>query len=138
MKSVEYSINVKKGNLIQKAKFILTSIENGQTLVEYIDEQEHLAEVDAHTYSAFNRIRERLNLNDKWLLVKGGRNDVHPSGRQLSWIYAYKLVLGKRVDPQKDLVIIFEPELDYNNIASIQEQKEYYKKWLESIKGIPY
>jgi len=138
MTTVEFKIKVKANNLFKYASFKLTRIENGQTLVEYECEGDYFKDADAHTHTAFNRIREKINSKDEWFMIKGCRRDVHPSGRMLTWIYAYKLTIGKRVNDVEDKVMIFEEEEDYNSIVTVHEQKEFYKDWLDSIKGLPY
>jgi hypothetical protein len=74
----------------------------------------------------------------KWILLcNGSRYDVFPSGMARDMgkgLKAYKLEMGKPAKIE-DLVNIFE-EAEIEKIGTIEEQKEYYKKWVESF-GLP-
>ena len=110
----------------------------GKVILAYTDTDEHIEYEDVHIHTSFNRIRELLLNKGKKLLCKGCRIDVHPSGRQLTTIFAYKLTLGKRVSSSTDEIMIFDEELDLTKIGSVTQQKEFYKKWLKSIEDLPY
>lgn len=67
-------------------------------------------------------------------LCKGAKLNVHPSrmSSQMSkGLVAYELTLGKPSEDE-DLVRIFDYENE-NITYSIEEQKAFYKKWIESL-----
>ncbi|WP_137808089.1 hypothetical protein [Pseudomonas sp. G(2018)] len=67
-------------------------------------------------------------------LCKGSKLNVHPSrmSSQMSkGLVAYELKIGKPSEDE-DLVRIFDYE-DEHITNDIEEQKKFYKKWLESL-----
>ena len=53
-------------------------------------------------------------------------------------IKAINLKIGERINTENKIVCIFDIEENINNIAPFSQILEYYKKWLLSIKGLPY
>ncbi|WP_454834583.1 hypothetical protein [Pseudomonas lini] len=67
-------------------------------------------------------------------LCKGAKLNVHPSrmsSQMSSGLVAYELKLGKPSE-EEDIVRIFDYE-DENITSNIEEQKTFYKDWIESL-----
>jgi hypothetical protein len=131
---VKYIANGEEG----KAMISLHKQNLGIFLLVYEDHSEVKEFSDSHLFVSFCNLRLSLEMENKMLLCKGARIDVHPSGMQLVWIYANKLVLGKRIDPKNDKVMIFDEEPDRTVIGSVLAQEMFYKQWLDSIKQVEY
>lgn len=99
-----------------------------------MDDFNILGEAGNYFY-ALIELRKKLEEQNIKLLCKGCSRYVYPSPMILSMgdaIEAYELTLGKQAYT-KDLVNIFEP-CKCEEYASIAEQYDYYKKWIESKK----
>src|SRR5262249_38334507 len=132
----EFKVKFIKGDKVDQGIFKYTSLKNGETLLEYVDHEEHLQRIDCHDYHAFNKMADELYAKGKILLIKGCRRDVY-SQRPIG-IYAYQFTIGQRIDPDLDRVFIFDEETDLIALASLEERKKYYDQWCRSIMGIPY
>ncbi|WP_448111386.1 hypothetical protein [Pseudomonas lini] len=67
-------------------------------------------------------------------LCKGAKLNIHPSrmsSQMSSGLVAYELKPGKPSE-EEDIVRIFDYE-NKNIISNIEEQKIFYKKWIESL-----
>jgi hypothetical protein len=89
---------------------------------------------DNYPFSALLIIRKELEKMEFKILCNGSRLDVYPSGAALGSLKAYALKMGK-VATRNDLVSIFEATNDVRKIATVDEQKEYYRKWLDSVRS---
>ena len=89
---------------------------------------------DNYPFSALLDIRKELEKRNLKILCNGSRLDVYPSGAALGSLKAYALKMGK-VATRDDLVLIFESTNDMTKIATIDEQKNYYRKWLDSARS---
>ncbi len=108
-------------------------------VLEFIDEKENIFSNESDRLSnAFYGLCKKLEKNKIKLLIKGCNIDHWMIPRLQNSIKTVKLTLGKRTTTNDPIVMIFEPEDDLNKIATVDEQLEYYDKWLESIKGVPY
>lgn len=86
-----------------------------------------------NAYSAMQQLHEKLDENGIKLLCNCYRYDIRPSGMSLSMgggAQGYKLILGQSA---KELVNIFEPTFDIEAIVSVDEQKKFYRKWINSL-----
>jgi hypothetical protein len=116
------------------AGIIVRTEDDGTVSLLYNDEENVILIFnDAHLFTSFCRLRRKLLTEDKILLCKGARIDVHPTGSQLKWIYAYQLQIGERITQSANKVVLFDDELDVNRIVTVEEQEEFYIKWLNSI-----
>jgi hypothetical protein len=94
---------------------------------------DHLEFTDWDFFECLVHLRQKLAQYNYRPLCKGARLNVYPSRMcrdMSSGSVAYEMTIGKHADT-KDLVSIFdyaEPEL----IASIDEQKSFFKRWVES------
>jgi hypothetical protein len=78
----------------------------------------------------------RADYPETKFLCKGAKLNVHPSSmssQMSAGVVAYELQLGKPAGPD-DLVNIFDYEVaDITN--DIEQQRDFYKRWLESFVG---
>ncbi|MDR6609166.1 hypothetical protein [Pseudomonas synxantha] len=91
------------------------------------------------TYSAYDLYvcfgMLRADYPDIKFLCKGAKLNVHPSrmSSQMSkGLVAYEVELGKPSE-EENIVRIFDYE-DKDITNSIEEQKTFYKKWIESLR----
>jgi hypothetical protein len=80
-------------------------------------------------------IRKVLEGRGLFILCLGSAINVYPSrmSRQMSkGLKAYKLKLGEPASPN-DLVDIFDPAIE-EEVGSISEQKDYFDKWIKSLR----
>lgn len=106
------------------------------SIIEFEYDGKKIISEDIHIYNAFVDLRTVLHSKDIFLLCKGCLINVYPSGRMLSSGKAYDLKLGKRTGFE-DTVEIFSP-IEIKDLFSIENQRDFYNAWLESIKGLPY
>jgi hypothetical protein len=106
--------------------------EHGIVTVSYEAGGEKIIKQDAYPFLALVAIRKELEEREAKILCKGSQLNVYPSGAALSSLKAYELELGKSVG-RENLVVIFDPVPDVSLIASIDEQKRFYNRWLESV-----
>jgi len=85
---------------------------------------------DIYPFFALVKLREQLEKMKIFLLCKGSRIDVYPSGMSAIGFFAYQTEFGKHAT---QLVSIWEEELDVEVIATVKTQKQYHQKWLESF-----
>lgn len=69
-----------------------------------------------------------------FLLCKGSRYDVYPSGMSSIGYKAYITVIGF---PATELVDILDAETNEKYIASIEQQEKHRKEWMKSLGFIP-
>lgn len=85
-------------------------------------------------FSALQGLREELEAEGIQIMCNGAARNVYPSPMQQSMgsgNKAYKLVLGRSAK-MADVVDIFECE-DNLEYTSVDEQKQFYTEWLNSI-----
>ena len=88
-------------------------------------------------FDAFCRVRERLEEERLIPFCYGASLNVFPSGmcRDMSaGMKAYRMTIGKQVDPKNDLVSIFAEGPDVIP-ATVTRQKEHFDDWLKSKKA---
>lgn len=88
--------------------------------------------VDEYPFFALVKIREKLELKGYHILVNGSRYNVYPSGMQYSTFSAYELELGKQATKT---VNIFDKIYNSEEIGTVEKQKEYFYRWIESLGG---
>lgn len=86
-----------------------------------------------YPFMALADIRAQLYEKGLILMCLGARIDVYPSGMSLGTFLAYKTTMGRSAGKREDLVHILNPTEDIEMIGSLKQQKEYRKKWLDSI-----
>ena len=96
-------------------------------------------EASAETYfEAFVMVRRQLEPVGVLPRCNGTLINVYPSPMSLSMgdgRKAYRLIMGKQA-LMKDLVDIFDkPEETEGELATVQDQAEFYDRWISSISG---
>lgn len=105
--------------------------DNGQNIkLSYKSDAINLYVEDEYPFFALLKLRAELEKLNLILLCMGSRKDVYPSGMSANGLMAYKMVMGK---PARELVNIFEPTKDIENIGTVAEQKAYRDLWLKSL-----
>jgi len=77
----------------------------------------HYEMVSNEVRSLFYILRKRLEQQGIKLLIQGARRHYYISA---------------------EIINIFDPENDFSQIATVQEQEEYLNQWFESITGVKY
>ncbi|WP_157909054.1 hypothetical protein [Capnocytophaga leadbetteri] len=99
----------------------------------------HYKMVSDEVRSLFYILRKRLEQQGIKLLIQGARRHYYMIRHFKQDFRAVKLVLGKRYDyDTAEIINIFDPENDFSQIATVQEQEEYFNQWVESITGVKY
>lgn len=94
-----------------------------------------ITSTDHDYFSAMCSIRRILEQEGSWLICYGASRNVYPSGMSRSMgaaVKAYKLEMGSP-GRMSDLVCIFDAGPDVVP-ATVAEQEEFFKKWLESFR----
>ena len=99
----------------------------------------HYEMVSDEVRSLFYILRKRLEQQGIKLLIQGARRHYYMIRHFKQNFRAVKLVLGKRYDYNSaEIIDIFDPENDFSQIVTVQEQEEYLNHWFESIIGVKY
>ena len=138
-------VNVKDENNMEI--FDIEIINNGKIeknklfLLEFEDEIKLKIEIERTIYSSKSdnifdsvvELRKKLELNKIYLLCNASVINVYPSGMQKEFggTKAYKLEMGKQAT-LSDVVDIFDYDSELK-ISSVEEQKEFYENWIESL-----
>jgi len=87
---------------------------------------------------AFYKICNQADTHKIKMLIKGCTLGYFMIPKLQNTIKAINLKIGERINTENKIVCIFDIEENINNIAPFSQILEYYKKWLLSIKGLPY
>lgn len=87
---------------------------------------------------AFYKICNKADTHKIKMLIKGCSLGYFMIPKLQNTIKAINLKIGERINTENKIVCIFDIEENINNIAPFSQILEYYKKWLLSIKGLPY
>lgn len=131
----KYEVNCSVEGKIEKAFLILSESGEDYQIKFEMGELNFFAKAENY-FNALIKLREKLETRNIKLFCKGCSRYVYPSPMILSMgdaIEAYELILGKPAYSE-NLINIFEP-CKYDEYASVEEQNDYYKKWLESRRG---
>lgn len=93
-----------------------------------------LSEAGWNYIDSLCKIRRLLEVENILLNCYGASRNVRPSGMSIDMcggVAAHQFTLGKRTEHQ-DLVTIWETGPDVDP-ATVDEQEEFYQKWLQSI-----
>ena len=109
-------------------------------VMTYQDTLNHHYKMASHEARSLSYIlRKRLEQQGIKLLIQGARRHYYMIRHFKQDFRAVKLVLGKRYDyDTAEIINIFDPENDFSQIATVQEQEEYFNQWVESITGVKY
>ncbi len=107
--------------------------------IEYTNGQGMIVQNSSDRLSnAFYGLSRKLEGANVKMLIKGCSLGYYMIPRLQYSIKAVELKLGKRVDAQTTTVCIFDAEFDVNKIVKVSDIENYYKEWIESIKGMSY
>ena len=119
-----------------KSTFVLNDDFNGEVeLILAFEEQLYRSKASTY-FNAMNKIRENLEMDDKYLICYGTSEDIYPSGISVSMgtgRLAYRCKPG-RPALRNDIVDIFNFD-EHCVPATIQAQKWFNRKWLKSLSG---
>jgi hypothetical protein len=100
--------------------------------------RDRVIEASAYDYfEAFCLVRARLEDEHLIPFCYGASLNVYPSGmcRDMgAGMKAYRMTIGKHVDPKKDLVAIFDQGPDVIP-ATISRQRQHFEEWLRTKKA---
>ena len=116
---------------------VTCSPEGGQFRVSFRYRGHVLEESAPDYFDAFCRVRQQLEEERLIPFCYGASLNVFPSGmcRDMSaGMKAYRMTIGKQVNPKKDLVSIFAEGPDVIP-ATVTHQKEHFDDWLKSKKA---
>ncbi|TWP31587.1 hypothetical protein ETU08_00560 [Apibacter muscae] len=109
------------------------------TYIEYKDsENVSFLTKDIRKFEAFYKLYKQTENKNIRMLIKGCSIENYMVKFLVNTLFTMKLEMGVRVDYSTPTIGIFEEEEDVNQIATVQEQKAYYHRWLKSIEGLPY
>ncbi len=113
---------------------ILELSEQEKCTINYIKDDYQITVEAENYFFALLELRKKIEPTGIKILCKGCSKYVYPSPMIISMgnaMNAYELKLGKQAT-MKDLVSIFDP-CDPDEYASIEDQYDYYQKWISSI-----
>lgn len=90
---------------------------------------------DQDFWGCLIKMRNSLEEKNLFILCQGSAINVHPSGMardMSSGLKAYSFKLGKKVS-LSDLIDVFDP-IEKEIVATIAEQEQFFKKWIEQPK----
>jgi hypothetical protein len=132
----EHAIHLIGGDDDEEAT-VSCSPANGQCRIVFRYRDRTIEECATDYFKAFCQVRLRLEEEKLIPFCYGASLNVYPSGmcRDMSaGMKAYRMTIGKQVDPKKDLVSIFAEGPDVIP-ASVTLQKEHFDDWLRSKKA---
>ena len=107
--------------------------------IKYMDELGNIFVNSSDRLSnAFYGLCTKVEKNNIKMLIKGCSYGYFMIPRANYSLYTVKLDLGERLSKNPIKINIFSPEESSDKIITVMELHQYYQKWLESIKGIPY
>ncbi|HTN45654.1 MAG TPA: hypothetical protein VL098_04850 [Flavipsychrobacter sp.] len=124
-----YKIAIKNKDKIDNAQL---SLENNK--LDFIFQDFIISSKNSSPFIALQELRQQLENQDIYLLVNGSRRNVYPSGLQMSMgvATAYVLELGK----PSDVIVDIFASISHDDVATVDEQREFHKKWVESIRKL--
>lgn len=131
-------IKILFNGLITEEKLLLyeSSVEDAVKIVLLFNGAKYVAESENY-FAALISIRKQVESNGILLMCNGTAKNIYPSPMSLSMgtgRKAYITRMGQQAF-NKDLVDIFDYVEGFEH-CSIQEQEEYHRSWLESLKCI--
>ena len=105
---------------------------NNEVLLSLIMKDEIYQEKDTFPFVALCNLRLILEKQKRKICCKGNRLDVYSSGSTLVGFNAYMLKIGKPAN-DNDIICLFDEEIEFDKLSSVNEQEEYFYKWIESL-----
>jgi len=133
-------INYKKDGVLDKCNIQLLKDNDGSVGIKMEIEKEgiQVEENGGNYFQVLNSLRKRLNSRGVFLLCNGTSVNVYPSTMQFDMgggEKAYRLRMGCHAQ-LTDIVEIFDYDRDEFEEGSIEEQTEFYEKWILSKKKL--
>ena len=127
-----FNIEIINNGKIEKNKLFLSEIEDEINLKIEIERAIYFSKSD-NIFDSVVELRKKLELKNIYLLCNASVINVYPSGMQKEFggTKAYKLEMGKQAT-LSDVVDIFDYDSELK-ISSVEEQKEFYENWIESL-----
>ena len=127
-----FDIEIINNGKIEKNKLFLLEIEDEINLKIEIERTIYFSKSD-NIFDSVVELRKKLELKNIYLLCNASVINVYPSGMQKEFggTKAYKLEMGKQAT-LSDVVDIFDYDSELK-ISSVEEQKEFYENWIESL-----
>ena len=127
-----FDIEIINNGKIEKNKLFLLEIEDEINLKIEIERTIYFSKSD-NIFDSVVELRKKLELKNIYLLCNASVINVYPSGMQKEFggTKAYKLQMGKQAT-LSDVVDIFDYDSELK-ISSVEEQKEFYENWIESL-----
>ena len=127
-----FDIEIINNGKIEKNKLFLSEIEDEINLKIEIERVIYFSKSD-NIFDSVVELRKKLELNNIYLLCNASVINVYPSTMQKEFggTKAYKLEMGKQAT-LSDVVDIFDYDSELK-ISSVEEQKEFYENWIESL-----
>ena len=127
-----FDIEIINNGKIEKNKLFLLEIKDEINLKIEIERTIYFSKSD-NIFDSVVELRKKLELKNIYLLCNASVINVYPSGMQKEFggTKAYKLQMGKQAT-LSDVVDIFDYDSELK-ISSVEEQKEFYENWIESL-----
>ena len=127
-----FDIEIINNGKIEKNKLFLLEFEDEINLKIEIERAIYFSKSD-NIFDSVVELRKKLELKNIYLLCNASVINVYPSGMQKEFggTKAYKLEMGKQAT-LSDVVDIFDYDSELK-ISSVEEQKEFYENWIESL-----
>ena len=127
-----FDIEIINNGKIEKNKLFLLEFEDEIKLKIEIERTIYSSKSD-NIFDSVVELRKKLELKNIYLLCNASVINVYPSGMQKEFggTKAYKLQMGKQAT-LSDVVDIFDYDSELK-ISSVEEQKEFYENWIESL-----
>lgn len=124
----EYSLKCHNGSgYLDCVISIITG--HGKIQLKFDAEDIHIELEDDYPFLALSQLRGILEPKGIKILCNGSRLDVYPSSFMMKSFKAYKLEMGKPASSE-DLCFIFDSTDDLSKIATVDEQWNYWLRWL--------
>jgi hypothetical protein len=124
-----YPVKVFDGQDWSEATLIV-DLAGGKNSITYMQNINIIKAEHEHPFFALAEIRLELEKKGLKILCNGAKRNVYPSGMSAIGELAYELKIGKQAKKQ---VNIFHEAKEIKDIATVNEQKEFWKAWLESL-----
>lgn len=128
-----YDIPIQINNTIKQAQ-----LHYDRNYLKFTGHNIELIDTEEQVHTALDNIRTKLEEQNILLLINASRIDTFPSGMQRSMniATAYIHTFGKP-SLSENIVVIFEPTNDLSKIATIAQQKEWRKNYINDFKNRP-
>jgi hypothetical protein len=127
-----YPIKSYSGGEYFESILLLSKI-NGKVELTYKSGNIAISVTEDYPFLALEKLRRELELLNVKLMCNGARLDVYPSSALIIGVKAYQLEFGKPAT-KDSLCNIFDPIDNVDKVATVDEQRAYWLKWLNDAK----